>query len=127
MHQIDLLQLVLDRFCAGQSPFVIELDGYGHFRKDVVYINVRKDDKLMDFRRKLVTVVTAANLLELPKISGQYIPHLTLANRDLKEEYFKMAWEQFRDEPFHAHFQLANIVLYRHDGEIWKEEVLFGF
>jgi 2'-5' RNA ligase len=49
-----------------------------------------------------------------------FLPHLTLAFRDLKKPMFAKAWEEFEHKDYAGEFSVENFVLLKHNGKIWE-------
>ncbi len=84
------------KLAAQIGPFEIEVDGARHFRKDVIYLALRKTRELAAIHRQVHRVLETQcrDLLKLyaPK---NWIPHITLAMEDLTKDKFEEAWREF--------------------------------
>lgn len=124
--QIIELKEVIEDFVSGRETFNIPLSGFGHFRKDVVFVNVPENQSLDKFQSEFVEMIRESESIKLPKMHHKFTAHITLANRDLSEENFIKAWPEFEHREFDEQFQSEEIVLYKHDGKLWQVDGLFN-
>lgn len=88
----------LDVFVRGIKPFSILLNGFGCFGIRTIYINLEHSGELMQLQKNLsVQLQTSINLYD-EQNNRPYHPHMTIATRDLKKEYFNAAWEEFQKQ-----------------------------
>ena len=118
--QIEQLNQDLVNFSENKPGFQIELNGFGQFRKQVVFIEVVPNQILQSFQKELTLYLVNQQSIKMPKLHSTFNPHITLANRDLTRENFRKAWPQFKERAFLAHFEVSEIVLYKHDGKLWQ-------
>lgn len=112
----------LETFIAKQKSFELKLNNFGAFEPRVIFIDVRKDEALVDLQKNLKRFCkTELNLFNADYKEFAYHPHLTLAFRDLKKTEFYKAWEEFKEKILDAKFVMNTITLLKHDGQVWKE------
>lgn len=110
----------LTDFFSHCSPFTIHLTGFGCFERNrVVFINVIKNEHLIETYHELFNVVRNNLLIELQHIHEQFTPHLTIASRDLRKELFREAWNEFKEKTFEESFRVQTVFLLRHTGKVW--------
>jgi 2'-5' RNA ligase len=94
------------------GPFQIEVDGARHFRKDVIYLKVRKTRELIRIHRLVHRFLESRcrDLLELytPK---SWIPHITLAMEDLTKDRFEEAWRELKGSRIAFKQRMHNLCL----------------
>ncbi|MCI0750814.1 MAG: 2'-5' RNA ligase family protein [Flammeovirgaceae bacterium] len=116
-----MLSEQLSLFSAQQEPFEVEFNNFSSFAPRVVFIDVKKSDKLHDLQKSLLRFCKQelnlfnANYKDLP-----FHPHLTLAFRDLKKLAYSKAWEEFADKKFEGKFTVDKMSLLKHNGKVWK-------
>jgi 2'-5' RNA ligase len=119
----DLGQLKADfRKAVSQiRPFEVEVNGVRHFRKDVIYLAVKRTRELVKMHRQVHRFLEThcQDIVELysPK---HWIPHVTLAMEDLTEDDFEKAWSQLRGSKFRFKQRLHQICMVKlhPDGKI---------
>ena len=110
---IDRLQDSLSKFAYTQAPIPISLDGFNAFAPHVIYIDVVKSADLMAIHPKLLTHLEAdITLVSQQERKRAYVPHLTVAFRDLKPNMFRKAWAEFHRQEFHADFAASHLSLF---------------
>jgi 2'-5' RNA ligase len=107
------------QFDTDMQPFEIRVEGFGHFRRDVLFVQPVENALLMQLQEKTVSYFSA---LLGDKVSSKrnFHPHLTIANRDLKSEDFDKALSLFKDRPYSAAWTVKDICLMRHNGKQWE-------
>ena len=106
---------------ATQPPIVIQLNGFGAFAPRVIYVNVFKTAELRSLQAEVTQYfVEEWSLTEPQAQSRPFIPHITVAFRDLTRSNFHMGWAEFKDKPFTATFTVTDLVLLVHNGRHWE-------
>jgi len=99
----------------------VVLRGFGSFDPRVIFIHVEPSEALETLQRTLRKFCKEelglfnADYRDLP-----FHPHITVAFRDLKREFYKKAWEEFREKSFTGSFLSDRIWLLKHDGKKWN-------
>lgn len=91
----------------------------------MVFVHVEASAELQKLYTELKKYLSDINKIRMPKMHEQFTPHITLANRDLSPENFQKAWPVFENRLFNDEFSCEKIVLYKHDGKLWQEEMFF--
>ncbi len=93
------------------APFKVSLNGFSHFGKRVIYVDVEPDPGLNGLKKQVEDhfIRTFGDSLKREQLSFQ--PHITIANRDLKPGDFNKAWEHFRGMKYEASFMADRISL----------------
>jgi 2'-5' RNA ligase len=105
-------------FLANQNDFTIQLNGFSRFDRRVIFVDVIKEEKLMHLQAEMEKEFRKQIPVKLPKYRG-YNPHVTIAFRDLKEELFGGAWDNFKDRDYKRSFSNWTVALLRHNGKDW--------
>ena len=109
------------------SPFSIELSGFGHFDKRVIFINVLENKILYNLFEKLQRgLIDDLNFSERDR-HEKFTPHMTVAHKDLKPEQFKNAWQEFKDREISFSFTAEGIYLLKHNDKFWEAYKFFRF
>lgn len=121
-HYIDESLLIesLSAFKTSLKPFEIRLEGFGAFAPRVVYVAVVEDRYLKDLYNLLQKWLVSKARFEHQWLSQtQFIPHITVAYRDLTKANFNAAWRWYNGRGFKAGFIVNTIDLWRHNGKHW--------
>ena len=116
----EKLYKTLSEFAAEQKSFLLELNGFGHFRKDVIYIKPVKHSRLDNLFESLQTCLSTKN--DFPPVSQYpaFNPHITVAYRDLSTKAFDEAWKIFEHKQFNSSFEINSIYLLKHLKQKWE-------
>jgi len=118
----------LSQFCKDAKPFRLTLDGFGAFPPKVIYVKVETNNRLSTFQKGLCQLMTQkmsinnANYRSMP-----FMPHITIAFRDLKKSLYQSAWEYYRGRNYQATCSINQLTLLKHDTRHWQSEIHFQF
>lgn len=117
----------LEDFCKKFSEMKVSLKDFGAFPPRVIFIEVSNPEEIRPFRDQLLTILR--NFLPGEEINKgrAFRPHITLATRDLSRQNFYPAWKEFEHRSFEAHFSVAGLFLFRHNGKTWDNKTEFKF
>ena len=124
----DIKKIICDLsdFAKSVDPFSIEINGYGSFKPNVIFLNIAKNEAIFSLRHRLET---ACQWLAKPeeKTVKRFSPHITLAFRDLSGPMFQQAWELYKYQLFYQVFLVQSIFVLKHNGKCWEiiNELLF--
>jgi 2'-5' RNA ligase len=116
----DYLVSALQACEPGIPSFQIELKGFSHFGKRVLFVDVEPSEPLKDLKRKVEDhfLRTFGDSLKREQMSFQ--PHITIANRDLKPSDFDKAWVHFSKIQYEASFIASEITLLKLSEGKWE-------
>lgn len=109
----------LEKFAAGQSSFLVTLNGFGHFSSRVIYVNVEQTQAILDLHAQLNQVLAEQLDFQEREIRADLHPHMTIATRDLSKSAFKEAWPEFQHRQFQNSFPVKSLFLLKHNGKYW--------
>lgn len=117
----------LKKFFSQKFDITIELRNFGAFRHDVVFIEVVPNLVLLEMQATLSRYLRDTKHLihEAPFHEG-YTPHLTIANRDVKDYQFHALWHEFNTRKFYARWDVEHITLLRHSDKVWQQHAQFS-
>jgi 2'-5' RNA ligase len=127
---IDLSALArsLADFAMTQPPVPITLDGFGAFAPHVIYVNVVQGDFLMALQPKLLAhLEESVGLVSERDRNRSFVPHMTVAFRDLKPNMFRQAWSVFQHQEIHFDFTVYQLSLLVHDEQRWQVKENYDF
>jgi 2'-5' RNA ligase len=108
---------------------MVELNAYGAFAPRVIYIDVKRNDRLADLHDRVKKYMDKEwNISDLLRGNRPFNPHMTVAFRDLSKENFYAAWPEFKYKDFNESFQVDKIVLLKHLQKRWDifHQAFFG-
>lgn len=109
----------LREFASGEKPLTVLLDGFDCFPPRVLFVKVENHHPLQELQARLKKqLISQLGFPESQKKTG-FHPHMTIANRDLKEADFSTAWDEFKARKFQASFTADHLCLLKHNGKSW--------
>jgi len=113
---IKTLQLLSINFASNK----IDLDGFSHFGKRVLYIQVKENILLSDLKNQAERHFMERIGDAIKKDDRPFHPHITIANRDMKPAHFEKAWEHFSNKKFRESFDINSISLLKLGQAKWS-------
>ena len=117
--QTNVLGELLNSISQQYEPLPIGLKNFAAFAPRVIYINVVADKRLGQLKEQMETLLLNRGF-PVKKENRPFHPHVTVANRDLKQEDFPEAWQYFKALTYETSFIAASITLLKHNGSIWQ-------
>ena len=128
LADLPKLDSVLSRFAQAQDPVPMTLDGFNAFKPHVIYIDVVKREGLMALQPMLLSVMEKElGIVSKSDRKRTFVPHLTVAFRDLKPAMFRKAWSVFQRRELHFDFVSQHLALLIHDGKLWHVKEKYAF
>lgn len=117
----ELIRL-LEQGTRGLPSFVQDLENFGSFKSQVVFINALKSPQLMLLREAIVSVIRHNHLdKQLDKQKDQpYHPHITIAYRDIPADLFPAIWGEYKDRHVNFRFTADHFTLLKHENSNWN-------
>ncbi len=126
IEQVPTLKTTLEEFARFQTPVPVSLSGFGAFPPRVIYIHVEKTAELLAIQTSLMADLEAKiGLVDAVAKSRPFVPHMTVAFRDLSQSNFHQAWEVYQDQAFDDQFTVQALTLLIHNGKHWEIESNF--
>lgn len=118
---IDTLQ----KFETGPA-FKLELKNFNCFSPRVIYVDVLKNEFLVELHKRL-KYYAQENLKLLNEVEDMrgFHPHATIAFRDLRKNKFEEVWMRFKERTYQANFEVNGFSLLRLESK-WEEIYFFG-
>ncbi len=114
------LEQSLQEFADQSAPVPITLDGFSAFPPRVIFINVLKTPELLTVQKQLMDYSeTRLGIVDSASKNRPFAPHMTVAFRDLTEQNFSLAWQEFRDKSLHVELVANELTLLVHTGQRW--------
>lgn len=125
-YKEDILIKKLLNFADSHKTISAELDGFGRFAKNVIFINVIPHEPFIKIHAEIQDLML--NFLELKshEISTKIHPHITLATRDLKRSHFPEIWEFIQKKEFNTKTEFRKMQLLKHNGKVWESVKSFN-
>ena len=118
--QEKILIKKLEKFSDLHRSWTTELEDFGRFAKNVIFIKIKDHHPFIELHRDLQELMLNFIDLQSHEISSKIHPHVTIATRDLKRSHFPEIWEDFKDRSYSASFDCKELYLLKHDGKTWN-------
>lgn len=107
-------------FQSDMDAVEVELNGFSHFGKRVLYANVVANPALEELQQQTAEYFVQLFPDEIKKDERPFHPHITIATRDMKPSAFQEAWEEFSKKQLIERFTVTNISLLKLVVGKWK-------
>ena len=91
------------------EKITIQLNGFQIFDSRTLFVDVEKDELFEQFCKKLKLLFYQERIVKQKEEKHYFVPHITIANKDLKKKDFKLAWEHFKGREYKRRFELEAI------------------
>ena len=109
------------------ESFQLKLKGFGAFAPRVIYIDVPANSELRGLQKGLTKFVAQWGLTQPNHKNRGFVPHVTIAFRDLRRSLFEDAWSRFKDREFNADTNIRHAYLLKHNGTHWQKFIKYEF
>ncbi len=109
----------LEKFALKESPFSLEINGYGCFPPRVIFVRIIDHKEVKSLHARLKKVLKDELGFSQAEVMNDVQPHMTVATRDLTKEAFREAWPEFKKEEFSGFFEVRSLFLLKHNGKSW--------
>lgn len=111
---------IFQSFTSDLQAIAIQLNGFGHFSKRVLFVRVEKNPALEELKLQAETHFIATFTKAIRKEDREFHPHVTIATRDMSPSAFYKAWEQFSVQNFTFSFKANTITLLKLSPGKWN-------
>lgn len=118
----DLINSIKE-FSRLKRKFEISLKNFAAFKPRVIYVDVLRTERLNDIHASLNDFILSQNKFQVKKDDRPFLPHVTLATRDLHKKSFYEAWEIFSKKKYEVNWFVSGISLLLHNKKNW--DVIF--
>ncbi|TBW26797.1 2'-5' RNA ligase family protein [Gramella sp. KN1008] len=115
----NILIKKIEKFSRQNLGFDVEVNGFGKFAKNVIFVKFEDHAPFNELHRKLQDLILKFLDLKSHEISSNIHPHITLATRDLKRSTFPDVWNDFKDREYSASFKVEELFILKHNGKTW--------
>ncbi|MTJ51774.1 2'-5' RNA ligase family protein [Anabaena sp. UHCC 0253] len=127
-NAVSSLEMSLQEFASQQESVPITFNGFGAFPPRVIYINVVKSQAILTLQLDLTTYLeNNLGIIDQVSKTSPFVPHLTVAFRDLTKQNFRTAWPEFVQRQLHFEYTATHLTLLIHNGKCWNIKSKFAF
>lgn len=105
------------------NPITLTTADFGSFIESVIYVGLQRSPALNKMQRDIVDNLETAGCLVPAQRNNQYLPHITLAHRDLDNLRFPAVWSHISGKRLHDSFAIERLVIYKHEEGRWLEYI----
>ncbi|MCH5715029.1 2'-5' RNA ligase family protein [Niabella hibiscisoli] len=119
----DSLLKWFEDFKPAQRAFTTALNGFGAFTNNlhpVIFIKPVNHTTLILLQHNLIQSFKGFAPFVIQPVDKKFVPHLTVAYRDLTPDHFEKAWDEYKDQAFEDQFEINALHLLQHDGTKWN-------
>lgn len=120
VEQEPLLMQALDNFKSDLDELKIKLNGFSHFGKRVLFVQVAKNSRLEELKKKVESHFISSFSDSIKPDDRSFQPHVTIATRDMKPSDFMLAWGHFMNKSFDENFSVKKISLLKLSPGRWN-------
>jgi len=102
-----------------KKDITVELNGFSYFEKRVIYVDIRRNKELFRLKKRVDDKIEKIYKKKL--IDDNFLPHITVASKDLTEENFTLAWKYFKDIEYKRIFKAKKIVVFKLEDSGWEK------
>lgn len=118
--QLPALEHTLSLAASQLAPFPVRLNGFDHFGRRVIFVDVGMDEPLLNSYR--LTSEVFHQQLGLKPDSRPFHAHMTVAFKDLHPSVYPKAWAYFSSQPYKRTFMAQALTLLKHSGQRWEPQ-----
>ena len=120
-EDVPKLEESLNQFSANRLSIPVTLSGFAAFAPRVIYVDVVKSPELLEIHSYLMSYMEAnLGIVDRVSQSRPFVPHMTVAFRDLTKQNFQTAWLEFSGRALHFEFTASALTLLLHNGSRWN-------
>ncbi|MBP7273683.1 MAG: 2'-5' RNA ligase family protein [Saprospiraceae bacterium] len=116
----DLKDLVLY-----EESSIVQINGFGHFADKVIYLKIENSRYLQGIYQKVNGLLYNNYEVLNITIKQKFIPHITIANRDLSTDFFPFAYKYFSALPYQKDCLIESLAILKYEEHRWILESLF--
>lgn len=121
LDDLPILTQCLESFAIYHDVIPITLSNFAAFPPRVIYIDVLKSPELLKLQSALSNhLETTLNMVDSRSKNRAFVPHLTVAFKDLTKQNFHKSWPEFKDKSLLFQFVATEITLLLHDQGQWQ-------
>ncbi|MCS5423113.1 MULTISPECIES: RNA 2',3'-cyclic phosphodiesterase [Psychrilyobacter] len=102
-----------------KKDIAVVLNGFSYFGKRVIYIAVEENKELLRLKKNVDDEISKEHKIKSKE--ADFIPHITIASKDLTEENFTLAWEYFKDIEYKKKFKAEKIIIFKLKDSGWEK------
>ncbi|MDX5319445.1 MAG: 2'-5' RNA ligase family protein [Bacteroidota bacterium] len=121
VEEYEKLQACAAKIQRKLHPLKLQAMGFGSFIQSVVFVEVEKEASLMKLQQEVANVLETNNCLSAGQRNNDYVPHITLAHRDLDSNIFQEVWKELERKNIKDTFGIEKLQIFKLEDGVWQE------
>ena len=109
----------LQEFCDRNKSSSYQITGFGHFDKDVIFMEIVSSEEMKKMYLKLIEHLKTIKWMTFKKFDGKTHFHATIAHSDI-EEQFSEIWNFVQQHPANFDLKLDNLAIFKLEDNVWR-------
>jgi 2'-5' RNA ligase len=105
----EFISSIMQFISSKESILEIHLDNFQQFDMKTLIVDIAKNVSFERWCKELKLLFNQHKLIKQRVEKHFFVPHITIANKDIKKSNFKLAWLEFKHREFQAKFKLENL------------------
>lgn len=118
--EVETLIGVLSKSNLDNNSIDIHLDGFQNFDHRTLFVDIAKNEALERFCKAVKQLFNQQKIIPQRVEKHFFVPHITIANKDLKKKDFKLALLEFKQRDYQRKFLLNEMVILRFEDRKWE-------
>ena len=117
----DISDLVstIETFCQNEKAKPYQIDGYGNFRNDVVFMNVLMSDEAKEMHDRLIDKMDEISYINFSEKDWKNKDfHVTIASKQIRR-FFERLYEFVKQRPCHFDCMFNNVTIFKWGDRKW--------
>lgn len=98
----------------------LKIDNFQRFEGRTLFADIAKNETFEKFCKELKLLFNQQKIIKQRVEKHYFVPHITIANKDIKKRDFQAAWTMFQDKKFQRDFTLQNLIVLELTDGAWK-------
>jgi len=126
-NKIEEMENVLESFVAKRDKTPIKVEGFGKFRSDVIYIDVKVSQEAKKVHDELMDELVKIPWIEFKSNEGKSkVFHCTIVSKRIQDK-FKEIWDYVNEYTCNFNLYFDNLSLYKWQDNTWVLYKKFKF
>jgi len=119
--QVSTFTRNLQSFLKTEAVNDIELclDNFQRFESRTLFVDVAENERLEKLCKDIKLLFNQEKIINQRVEKHFFVPHITLANKDLKKRAFNQLWEEYRERKYQRSFIFTEITVLKKEEEMW--------
>lgn len=114
----DLVSII-EAFCKDEKAKPYQIDGYGHFRNDVIFMNVLMSKEAKEMHDRLIDKMDQLPYINFSENDGKDKDfHVTIASKQIRRFYDRL-YEFVNKKPCHFDCMFNNVTIFKWGNRKW--------